>query len=97
MQIIFHSRIYADLALVIDHYIQNAGQKLADEFFEEFEALVEKIAERPESFAIMEHNIRRDNLIRFPYNVLFYRRVNNVKIMAIRHNSRHPLFGTRRR
>jgi hypothetical protein len=54
-------------------------------------------ATRPESFAIREGDIRRVNLHRFPYHFLFRIVGDAVRILVIRHHSRRPSLGIRRR
>jgi len=58
---------------------------------------MDEAAARPESFSIRERDIRRVNLERFPYHFLF-RIVGDVfRILVVRHHSRHPSLGSRRR
>ena len=54
-------------------------------------------ADRPESFPIRERDIRRVNLQRFPYHFLFRSVGDLVRILVVRHHSRRPTVGIRRR
>jgi plasmid stabilization system protein ParE len=97
MRVIFHPSAYADLALIMNYYERTLSSELADEFFDEFQTFVDKVAERPESFALVKDNIRRANLDRFPYNFLFYQTNFSVKILVVRHHRRDPSYGAKRR
>ncbi len=53
--------------------------------------------ERPEFFPIRKRDIRRVSLQRFPYHFLFRIVGDVVRILVVRHYSRHPTVGIRRR
>jgi plasmid stabilization system protein ParE len=75
-----------------------AEQILADRFVSELRRYIEAMAERPQSYPEHATGVRRANLRRFPYHVLF--RIlddESIKILAIKHNRRHPSLATRRR
>jgi hypothetical protein len=55
----------------MEYYEQVATLELADEFYRDLRHIIQKAAERPESFAIRERDIRRVNLRRFPCHFLF--------------------------
>jgi len=54
-------------------------------------------ANSPETYAIRERGIRRVNLDRFPYHFLFRSVRDVVRILVVRHHSRHPSVGMSRR
>lgn len=54
-------------------------------------------ANRPEAFAVREHDIRRVNLRRFPYHFLFREVGDSVRILVVRHHKRDPNLGIKRR
>ena len=97
MRLVFHPQVYSDLAKVMEYYERIATPELADDFYREFRLFVEEVAERPESFAILERDIRRANLRRFPYHFLFRIVGDSLRILVVRHHFRHPSFGLRRR
>ena len=53
------------------YYERVATRQLADEFYAELRCYMQQAAERPESFAIRERDLRRVDLQRFPYHFLF--------------------------
>jgi plasmid stabilization system protein ParE len=79
------------------YYERIARPELADDFYAELRYYMEQAAERPESFSIRERDIRRVNLQRFPYHFLFRVVGDVVRILVVRHHSRRPTVGTRRR
>jgi plasmid stabilization system protein ParE len=65
---------------------------LADEFLDELQILIGKIAENPEHFAKKESDARMALLRRFPYKVFFMvnERQAKVRIIAVIHRARSP-------
>ena len=70
------------------YYEEVAATELANEFYAELRHFMLEAATRPQSFAIRQRDIRRVNL----------RLVDDtVRVLVVRHHSRHPSLGTRRR
>ena len=80
----------------MEYYRSVAGPSLADEFYRELRRLILRAADRPGSFAAREHDLRRVNLLRFPYHFLFRIHGDAVRILVVRHHRQKPSFGTRR-
>jgi plasmid stabilization system protein ParE len=97
MRLVFHPKVYSDIAQVMEYYEQVASADLADEFYAELRQLMREAAKRPESFPIRERDIRRANLRRFPYHFLFRMTSDAVRILVVRHHKREPSLGTGRR
>jgi len=97
MRLVFHPEIYSDVDKIMEYYERTATPELADEFYAELRRFLKEAAERPESFSIREHNIRRVNLQRFPYHFLFRIVGDSVRILVVRHHGSHPSLGVRRR
>ncbi len=51
------------------------------------------IAELPVRYAIVRGNIRRCMLRRFPYGVYYHKTSEGIRILVIKHHSRHPDYG----
>lgn len=96
MQVVFHPRVYDDLAEIMAYYERVATRELADAFYVEFRHVAEEAGKRPTSFAIRERDIRRVDLRRFPYHLLFRIVGESVRILVVRHHRRHPSIGMRR-
>lgn len=81
----------------MDHYEAAGSPELADEFYAELFALIKKAAQLPGRFRIIERDIRRANLKRFPYHFLFRVLPDHVRILVVRHHRREPTLGMERR
>ena len=71
MRFVLHPKVYSDIDEIMGYYERVATRQLANEFYAELRYYMQQAAERPESFAIRERELRRVNLQRFPYHFLF--------------------------
>ena len=97
MHLVFHPKVYSDIDEIMEYYERVATRELADEFYSELRYYMQQAAERPESFAIRERDLRRVNLQRFPYHFLFRIVGDVVRVLVVRHHRRRPTVGVRRR
>jgi plasmid stabilization system protein ParE len=97
MRLVLHPKVYSDIDEIMGYYERIATPELADEFYAELRHYMKQAAEKPESFSIRERDIRRVNLQRFPYHFLFRIVGDVVRILVVRHHSRRPTVGIRRR
>lgn len=97
MQLVLHPKVYSDIDEIMGYYERVATRELADEFYAELQYYIQQAVERPESFAIRAHDLRRVNLQRFPYHFLFRTVGDVVRILVVRHHRRRPTVGIRRR
>jgi len=97
MRLVLHPKVHSDIDSIMAYYEEVATQALANEFYTELRHFILQSAARPESFAIREGDIRRVNLYRFPYHFLFRIVGDAVRILVVRHHSRHPSLGIGRR
>jgi toxin ParE1/3/4 len=97
MRLVLHPKVYSDIDIIMTYYEKVATSELANEFYAELRYFMAEAAARPKSFAIRERDIRRVNLRRFPYHFLFRVLADTVRILVVRHHSRHPSLGIRRR
>lgn len=97
MRLVLHRKVHADVDAIMECYERIAGRELADDFYSELRRLMLDAAERPESFSIREPDLRRVNLLRFPYHFLFRIVGDAVRILVVRHHRRHPTLGIHRR
>jgi plasmid stabilization system protein ParE len=96
MRFVLHPKVYSDIDEIMGYYERVATRQLADEFYAELRYYMQQAAERPESFAIRERDLRRVNLQRFPYHFLFRVAGDVVRILVVRHDRRLPTVGIRR-
>lgn len=97
MRIEYHPALEAELLEVRNHY-NDRSSGLGDDFVNEFERQVLRIASMPERWMVVHRDIRRALMKRFPYVILF--RVledSTLRITVVKHEKRHPSHGLYRR
>lgn len=97
MRLEFHPLARSDISRIMDYYEDAGGLELADEFYSELWSFLRQAVKSPEGYAIRERDIRRVNLDRFPFHFLYRVVDDRVRILVVRHHSRHPALGLRRR
>ena len=97
MGLIFHRLVQNDLRAVLRYYEEEGGTPLADRFFAELDGLVGQVASEPRKFHFVAQELRRANMARFPYHLLFREGPTGVRVLVLRHHQRHPRFGTGRK
>ncbi len=97
MRLVLHPKVYSDIDEIMGYYERIATPELADDFYAELRHYMKQAEERPEAFSVRERDIRRVNLQRFPYHFLFRVVGDVVRILVVRHHSRRPTVGIRRR
>lgn len=97
MSLEFHPQIASDISRIMDYYEDVAGQQLADEFYTELQSFFQKAAHSPGTYKVLERDLRRVNLERFPYHFLFRVVGDRVRILVVRHHRRRPSLGVYRR
>lgn len=97
MGLIFHRLVQKDVRAVLRYYEEAGGPPLADRFFAELDRLVGQIESDPRKFHFLTPGLRRANMARFPYHLLFREGPADVRILVLRHHQRHPRFGVDRK
>ena len=99
MRLAYHPKAHSDVDGILDYYENVVGQHMADDFYAELRRSIAVALERPTSFSIRyaDLELRRVNLLRFPYHFLFKVDGDTVKIVVVRHHRQHPDWGIRRR
>ncbi len=97
MRVEYHPLTVSDLNDAVVYYDQQRAG-LGEELRSEVYAAIARIRANSSQYAVVEQEIRRCFVHRFPYSVLF-RLINEdaIRILIIRHHRRHPGFGLRRR
>jgi plasmid stabilization system protein ParE len=80
----------------LDYFDREGGTKLGDRFFAEVQATKDKIAANPTRYGFFKGDIRRAKLRVFRYHFLFRIVRDEVRVLVLRHNRRHPKFGLSR-
>ncbi len=98
MRIGYNSAALSDARKIALRYKKEAGIEVAANFTKEVDACLDRIIDRPSSFAVKARDVRSANLHRFPCQILF-RLIDDdqVRILSVRHHRQHPSYGMRRR
>jgi plasmid stabilization system protein ParE len=96
MTVTLHRSVRAEVDKIMDRYEAVAGPHLADEFYSELYSLIRKASQNPRRFRIIEGDLRRANLKRFPYHFLFRVIGDSVRVLVVRHYRWHPSLGLKR-
>jgi toxin ParE1/3/4 len=62
---------------------------LGEDFLEQLQAVLDRIAETPELFGVVHEKIRAATLRRFPYVVYFRLEAVRIYVIAVQHGRRH--------
>lgn len=96
MRLSYHPLVQRDVNRILRRY-DPISPRLGDEFWAELNRILHIVGTRPERFHFGIGELRRANLSRFPYHVLYRVKENSLRILVVRHNRRHPQHGLRRR
>ena len=96
MKLVYHPLVQRDVSEVLRYY-DRISQRLGDEFWAELMRLVGLVSSKPERFHFADRGLRRANMRRFPYHLLFRERSDGIRVIVVRHNRRHPGYGTGRK
>lgn len=92
----YHPSVQRDIDEALRFYRREASEKVATSFWEEFTNAVNAIGEYPTRFHYEVSGLRRCNLKRFPYHILFEEMSDRIRVQVVRHNLRNPNFGVGR-
>jgi plasmid stabilization system protein ParE len=96
MELIIHPAAAKDAREIAAKYADVSGA-LPERFWGELDTAIDMIAAFPERHHYDPSGLRRSNLVKFPYHVLFEQRLDCIRIIVIRHHHRNPSYGLRRR
>jgi len=97
MRVEYHPIIEHELREIINYY-NKCSNGLGLEFLDEFERQILRIVSRPTQWMIIENDIRRSLMRRFPY-MIYFRVVGSdvLRVTVVKHQHRHPSYGQRRK
>lgn len=96
MKVGYHAAVQQDVNRVLCRY-DAASSRLGDEFWNELQTTVQAAAANPLRFHPYVGDLRRANLNRFPYHVLYRVLPDRIRVTAVRHHRQNPRFALRRR
>ena len=89
MRLTYHPAAEAELVKAARFY-ERKVPSLGSQFLDAVDRAAAVILKTPERFRIIEAEVRKVSLRRFPY-AIYYRMVSGqIRILAVKHHSRHP-------
>lgn len=98
MTLEYHPAVQRDFNEAIAYYEAAGGARLADRFEEEFRASIAALKAGPTQFSFYQQSpvFRRVRLKNFPYVIVYRQKVDVIRVTLLKHERRHPQFGTAR-
>lgn len=91
MKIIFSSRANREVRQILEYYRREASSEIASRFHSDLKAITDRIKQWPLSFPLLDAEIRRALLGKFPFQVVYkVEAENRIRILAVRHHARNP-------
>jgi plasmid stabilization system protein ParE len=96
MHVIRHPKLAEDIRDAAMHYA-DISERVFSAFWIELETVIESIERNPRSHHYDTSGLRRANMKRFPYHLLYDVEDDTIFMVVFRHDRRHPSFGIKRR
>ena len=96
MHVIRHPKLADDIRDAAMHYAE-ISERVFSSFWSELDAVIESIERNPRSHHYDSCGLRRANMKRFPYHLLYEVNDDTILMVVFRHDRRHPSIGTKRR
>lgn len=87
MRLTYHPDAEVELAEAAQFYERKVAG-LGTQFRQEFDLAIARILETPDRWRILEKDIRRFLIRRFPYSILYRIEGVGVRILVVKHHSR---------
>lgn len=78
-------------------FYERCVPKLGTEFLDAVDQAVDAILKNPERCRVIESDVRRYLMPRFPFAIYYRSLPDRLRILALKHHSRHPGYGRGRR
>ncbi len=92
-----HPEAAQDLEEILAFYRNSATPRVAKTFLDEFERVVKLLTANPGFGTPFDLPRRTYPLRMYPYSVVYREVEGGVRVPTVRHQSRHPRFGRKRR
>ncbi len=87
----FNTLAEAELGDAVDHY-EGESPGLGSAFLAAVERAVADLVEYPESAPVLSGPYRKKVLTRFPFNLIYRLKRNEIRILAVAHQRRRPYY-----
>ncbi|WP_445492468.1 type II toxin-antitoxin system RelE/ParE family toxin [Rhodopseudomonas sp. RCAM05734] len=93
MKLVYSPRALADLHEIAAYYVENASPAIAEAVELRFRDVINRIDRTPEAAPRVSQrsNVRVASVVRYPYQIFYRVRGNEIDILYMRHTSRRPL------
>ena len=89
-EVLFHPEARLELAQAMEYY-RAISPTLGREFYEEFKLVIRDVMDFPEaSRQVSAIGVRRKQMNRFPYGLLYVIDPDAIYVVAVAHERRHP-------
>ncbi|MEZ7957596.1 MAG: plasmid stabilization system protein ParE [Rubritalea sp.] len=95
MRVIRHPELASDIRDVAFHYAE-ISERIHSAFWLELDQVLAKIERNPRSHHFDSCGFRRAGLRRFPYHLLYAVEDDDIYLVVLRHDRRHPDYGVDR-
>jgi len=96
-ELVFQKFVQRDMDEILRYYADEAGEIVADRFFQTFLMVVDHALFNPSHHHRVSACLRRANVPGFPYHFLYRETSSGIRVLVLRHDRRHPSFGMRRK
>lgn len=95
MEIIRHPKLAEDIRDVATHYAE-ISENILSAFWSDPDFILDSVKRNPRSHHFDSCGLRRANLRKFPYHLLYEVDDNSIYLVVLRHDKRHPNYGLER-
>lgn len=89
MRLIYHPEAEAEVVEAAEFY-EGRSQSLGERFLREFDAAVAEVLASPGRWPLVEEGLRCHTMSRFPFGIYYRVGDEELRILAVKHHSRHP-------
>jgi len=95
--VIFHRLVQRDMDGILRYYSGKGGSELSDRFYDAFMRTADIALDNPSHFHPLHGFVRIAAIKGFPYHFLYRKAPYGIRILVLRHNSKHWNYGLRRK
>lgn len=89
-QLIIRSVAQTEISETLAWFDRERGTRIAADFLDSLDACFRSIQENPKLFAVLEAEVRRAPVHRFPYRVFYVEESDCISVIAVLHVARDP-------